>query len=168
MCACVSMKVEPSTAEHGFPRIYRVDEHTRHAINFLLAAIAGLFLFLTTLLLMRVLPHRGSLSGLFWGDITIAGGVLLLGSAYNKQVILYQDAIEVAGWFYSRKLNFAEIRGRRGSGGYRAALGYASMFVPLDSRKHPLSLPSSLRTDQFFRDWIFRTATISSSVNPPK
>jgi hypothetical protein len=93
------MDSEPSGAGQGFPRVYRVDERTRHAVNFLLVALGGLFLSLTVLYLAGVLRHRGSLGGLLWVDLTTVGPVVWLGSGYNKRVILHRDAIEVAGWF---------------------------------------------------------------------
>jgi hypothetical protein len=56
------MASKASPAHQGFPRVYRVDERTRHAVNFLLVAIGALFLSLTVLYLAGVLPHRGSLA----------------------------------------------------------------------------------------------------------
>jgi len=102
----------------------------------------------------RVSSHRSPARALILVDLGVVLIWVWLASSYEKRAILHRDAIEVAGWFYSRKLNFAEIRGRRGSGGSRGAFGYAYIFVPLDRRKRQLSLPPSLRTDQIFRDWI--------------
>lgn len=147
------MDSEPSGAGQGFPRVYRVDERTRHAINFLLVALGGLFPSLTVLYLAGVLRHRGSLGGLLWVDLIIVGLVVWLASGYNKRVILHRDAIEVAGWFYSRKLGFAEIRGRQTTANSRLP-GYAYMIVPSDISKRKLVLPRYLHTDQIFRDWI--------------
>lgn len=146
------MKSKQPADEHGFPRTYRVDARTRHAVNFLLFALTGLFLSIPVLQLARPLkpfPWRSII------PLYICWGLLLvwLGSGYNKRVILYSDAIEVVGWSYSRKLNFAEIRGRRGAGGWPRG-GYVYVFVPLDKSKRQLALIPFLHTDQFFRDWI--------------
>ena len=147
------MGSKPSAAGQGFPRVYRVDERTRQAVNFLLAAIAGLFLSLSVLYLAGVLRHRGSLGGLLWMDLMIVGLVVLLGSGYNKRAILHQDSVEVAGWFYSRKLDFAEIRGRQTTANSRFP-GYAYILLPSDTSKRKLVLPRYLHTDQVFQDWI--------------
>jgi hypothetical protein len=83
----------------------------------------------------------------------VVGLVLLLGSGYNKRAILHEDSIEVAGWFYRRKLNFTDIRGHQTTANSRLP-GYAYMLVPSDHSKRTLVLPRYLHTDQFFRDWI--------------
>jgi hypothetical protein len=145
----------PRLAEQGSRHVYRVKEPTRHAVNFFIVAVGGLFLSLTVLYLTRVLPYRGSLGGLLGADLIFAGIALFLGSGYNKRVILHADAIEVEGWFRSRKLSFADIRGRQTNASSMGAYGYAHIFVPRDDRKRKLAVPGSiLRTDQFFRDWI--------------
>ncbi len=148
------MRQEQTAGEQGFPRTYRVDARTRQAVNFLLVALAGLFLFFTVLQLARVGSRRSSLGDLIFVDGTIAAILVWLGSGYNKRVILHEDAVEVAGWFYSRRLNFAEIRGRQTSGSSRFPSGYAYIFVPFDEGKRKLVLPPYLHTDQIFRDWI--------------
>ncbi|SRR5579871_2388119 len=149
----LSMASKASPAHQAFPRVYRVDERTRHTVNFLLVAIAALFLSLTVLYWAEILPHRGSLGGLLWIDLMVVGLVLLLGSGYNKRAILNEDSIEVAGWFYRRKLNFTDIRGRQTTANSRLP-GYAHTLLPSDQSKRTLVLPIYLHTDQFFRDWI--------------
>jgi len=142
-----------SASEDGFPRIYRVDARTRRVVNMLLFVFAG-FLLSFTVLQGLGFPRKGPLGDLIVVDFIVAALVAWLGSSYNKRVILHRDAIEVAGWFHSRKLPFAEIRGRQTTGNSRLAFGYAYIFVPSDKRKRKLALPPSLHTDQFFRDWI--------------
>jgi hypothetical protein len=136
------------------PHIYRTDERTRHTVNFFLFALSGLFFSLTVLYATGVLHFRGSISGMLWVDLMMGMIVLFLGSGYNKRAILYEDSIEVAGWFYSRKLNFAEIRGRQTIANRGIYSGYAFMLVPSDNGIRKLVLPPYLHTDQFFRDWI--------------
>jgi hypothetical protein len=142
------MHSEQNDAEQDFPRVYRVDARSRRMVNMLLFVFAGFFLFLLVLLVRG----RGPLCDLIVVDLAVAALGAWLGSSYNKRVILCRDAIEVAGWFYSRKLHFVEIRGRQSISSSR--FGYAYIFVPSDSRKRILVLPPSLQTDQFFRDWI--------------
>lgn len=146
------MGLEQTAAEQGLPRIYRVDARTRHALNFLLVALTGLLLFFTVLQLTQ-LGSRSSLGDLAVVDGVFAAMLLWLGSGNNKRDILHGDAIEVAGWFYSRKLNFAEIRGRQTSAGSRIP-GYGYIFLPSDESKRRLALPPFLHTDQVFRDWL--------------
>jgi hypothetical protein len=141
------METETSVQRDDFPRVYRVDAGTRRAINMLLVLLAGLFL-LVTVLDARVL-HRGSLLGnVIFVAVGSAAIVTGLGSGYNKRVILHRDAIEVAGWFYSRRLSFSEIRGCWATGYSRSYV-----FVP-NNEKRGLALPPFLHTDKLFRDWI--------------
>ena len=148
------MRSEQISAEQGLPRVYRVDKRTRNAINFLLVALGSVFLFLTVIELARFGFQQGSFVHLILVDGTFTVMLLWLGSSYNKRVKLCEDAIEVAGWFYSRKLNFAEIRGRQTSANSRLPFGYAYIFVPFDEGKRKLVLPPFLHTDQIFRDWV--------------
>ena len=148
------MHPDPTIGENGLTHIYRVDERTRRAVNFFLVAIGALPFSMSVLYWGQLLPHRGSLGGLLCIDLFFGGLVIFLGSAYSKRVILREDSIEVAGWFYSRELTFAEIRGRQTTASARLPYGYGYIFVPTDNNKRKLALPSLLRTDQFFRDWI--------------
>jgi hypothetical protein len=147
-------------AEEGFPRVYRVDERTRKAVNFFTVAVGGLFLAVTALTLTGVLPHRGSLGGLFFTDLTIISILVTLGSFYNKRAILHRDSVEVAGWFYSRKLECTGIRGRQTSANSRLPYAYSYILVPSDPRERKLVLPHYLHTDEFFRNWIKRIPKI--------
>lgn len=140
--------------EQGFPRAYRVNERTRHSINFLLCALAGLFVFFTIMGLIQDRSRPSALAPLLIMDLAMAGLILWLSSSNNKRAVLHADAVEVTSWFYSRKLYFAEIRGRQTTANPRLPYGYAYIFLPTDSRKRKLFLPGRLQTDQFFRDWI--------------
>jgi hypothetical protein len=151
----------PRLDEQNSQRVYRVKEPERHAANFFIVAVGSLFLSLTFLFWAGVLPYgvshpdRGSLDALLGFCLVFAGIALFIGSGYNKKVILHADAIEVKGWFRSRKLSFVDIRGRQTNASSRSKYGYAYIFVPTDDRKRKLAIPGSmLHTDQFFRDWI--------------
>jgi hypothetical protein len=154
------MRSQQPTNGQLFPRTYRVDARTRHAINFLLVALTGLFLSLPLMELAHIGSRPASLRSITF--ILICGALLVawLASGYNKQVILKRDAIEVVGWFYHRRLSFAEIRGRRGASGFQGS-GYAYVLVPVDNSKRKLVLPPFLQTDQVFRDWIKTIPKIS-------
>jgi len=148
------MPSEQPTTEQRFPRSYRVDARARCLVNALLLAFTALFLYLTVRDLARVDLDGTSIGKLIVVDLAVALFATWLGSAYNKRVILHKDAVEVAGWLRSRKLSFAEIRGRQTSANSRLPLGYAHIFVPSDKSKRELVLPPFLQTDQIFRDWI--------------
>jgi hypothetical protein len=147
----------PLLAEQGFPLVYRVDERTRRGINFLLVVLAGLFLLFNIVGWTRGRSRPtslGELLSLIFVELTMPTLIVWLGSVNNKRVILQGDSIEVAGWFYSRKLYIAEIRGRQTTGSSRLPHGYAHVFLPSDTSKRKLALPPFLQTDQNFRAWI--------------
>ena len=91
-------------------------------------------------------PDRGSLDALLGFCLVFAGIALFIGSGYNKKVILHADAIEVKGWFRSRKLSFVDIRGRQTNASSRSKYGYAYIFVPTDDRKRKLAIPAACST----------------------
>ena len=69
-----------------------------------------------------------------------------------RRVILYEDAIEVAGWLSTRKLTRGEILGRRMSRNYGGGSYY--IVVPLDRSTSEMKLPPFLHTDELFRAWM--------------
>jgi len=74
----------------------------------------------------------------------------------HRRVILYEDSIEVAGWFSSRKLKRSEIRGYRHKG-LPARQAYGSNFYiifPADKSARVLRLPPFLHTDKDFFSWL--------------
>ena len=142
------------TPEQGFPRTYRVDVRTRHMVNGFLLLFVGFFVLLTAWQLMRTGSRPGSPRNLILGDVGVAILSAWLASSYNKRVILHQEAIEVAGWFCSRRLKFSEIRGWQTTGSSAWPSGYAYIFVPVDRGKRQLALPTFLHTDRSFREWL--------------
>ncbi len=141
-------------AEGEGPRIYRIDQRTRHAVNFCLIAMGGLFLTLSSLYLIGVLPYRGTIGGLLMDDLAIAGIGLFLGSGYNKRVILHRDSVEVVGWFRRRTMRFTEIRGRLIPAQWRLPYGYPYLLMGVGPESRKLALPRLLHTDEFFRAWL--------------
>ena len=141
------METELPVQEDYLPRIYRVDASTRRGINLLVFVLAALFLFDSAVLLRGFLHHSVSLGNLIFVVVCSPVVVGFLGTIINKRVILHRDTIEVAGWFYSRKLTFAEIRGY-------CPTRSSSYVLLLNTGKRGLALPPFLHTDQFFRDWI--------------
>lgn len=140
-----------------FPRAYGTDPRTRHSANVFVVAVSALFASLTVFGLLPNHPHDVSIRGLFLSDFVVGSFLVFIGSGFNKTAILYEDAIEVVSWFRSRRLKFAEIRGRRTTHKQR---GYVYVLMPLDG-KRALVLPAYLHTDQVFRDWITTIPKVS-------
>jgi len=149
-----SQSAELRATEQGFPRIYRMDARGLRVVNGFLLVFTSFFLFFTVRDLARFGFHSRIVENLIVVDSVVALWVALIGSTYNKRAILHQDTIEVGGWFYDRKLTFAEIHGRQTTGSSRIAFPYAYVLMPSDKNKRKLVLPGDLHTDQFFRDWI--------------
>lgn len=150
MSRAAKMHEDQIATAKGFPRAYQVNGSTRHSINFLLCALTGLFLFFAVMGLIQDRSRLSSVASFLIMDIVLGALVLVVGSANNKRVILRADALEVAGWFRSRKLYFTEIRGRQTTANPRSVYGYAHIFVPTDDRKRKLFVSSRLQTDQCF------------------
>lgn len=111
----------------------------------LLVVIGGFFLFS---IVLQIAGSHPPLHHQIVVDLVFVALATWTGSTYNRSVILHQDAIEVLGWFYSRKLFYAEIRSRQTTG------PYAYILLPSDKGKRKLVLPVDLDTDQIFQDWI--------------
>jgi hypothetical protein len=82
--------------------------------------------------------------------ISIVFSVLGMGAS-RRRVVLYEDAIEVTGWFSTRKMKRTEILGRRGRS---TPYGYRYTIVPTDANARPLFLPGNLDLDKYFSLWM--------------
>jgi hypothetical protein len=98
----------------------------------------------------RFMRHPLRLKTMLWMDFSAARFALLISSRANRKVILYQDAIEVCGWFSTRKLRRDEILGRRM--GPISAQGGGSYYiiVPADESAGELGLPPHMTVDKVF------------------
>jgi hypothetical protein len=73
----------------------------------------------------------------------------------HRQVILYEDGIEVSAWFSVRELKRSEILGRRmGKLAWQAGGGSFYIMVPTDKAARELRLPSFLHMDKDFFSWM--------------
>jgi hypothetical protein len=81
---------------------------------------------------------------------------LLLSSRVHRRVILHEDAIEVLGWFSTRKLKRSEILGYRlkGKSARQAVGGRFYIIIPSDMAARKLRLPSFLNVDKDFFSWM--------------
>ena len=138
----------------SYPRLYRVNSATRRAL-------IGFGIVLVSFgVLMSVLHIVGLMkTPLATGDVLtvvfFAAFAVWISSSVSRRVILYENSIEVVGWFSKRKLTREEIRGYR-IGRLAWQAGGASYFivVPLDAHTRELKLPAFLNYDKPFYAWI--------------
>jgi hypothetical protein len=139
-----------------YPLVYSVDARFRRASNAIALSPLALVISLGCL----------SLAGLTYKPVASSTLVVMffftglwavgLASPAHRRVVLYEDSIEVIGWFSSRKLRRSEILGRR-MGGTQSVYGPPHyVVVPADKTVRVLSLPPSLEMDKDFRSWMDR------------
>ena len=139
-----------------YPRVYSMDARTQRALDAIATAPLGLVIGISVLdvagLVYKALaPSALAAMGFF------AGICALLGYQHtHRRVILYEDAIEVSGWFSSRKLTRSEILGyrRKGMSAWQARGGNLYIIFPADKSARVLRLPSFLHTDKDFFSWM--------------
>jgi len=139
-----------------YPRVYSIDARTQRALDAVATAPLGLVIGISILdvagLVYKALaPSALAAMGFF------AGICALMGYQHtHRRVILYEDGIEVSGWFSSRKLKRSEILGYRHKGlsARQARGGNFYILVPADKSARVLRLPSFLHTDKDFLSWM--------------
>src|SRR5580692_3409261 len=96
-----------------YPRVYSIDARVRRAHRAIgiapLALIIAVSLLELTGLVIKPLPPSALLAMGFLGGLW----ALLVSRRAHRQVILYEDGIELSGWFSVRTLKRSEILGRR-------------------------------------------------------
>ncbi len=137
--------------EKQYPRTYQMDASTRRfyrgmAIVLFALAVAPLFH------LTGIIDGPRSHLALAVVEVAFLAIPVWISFLTARRVILYEDAIEVAGWLSTAKLRRDEILGRRMSRGYRG--GSYHVVVPLDRGARELKLPPFLHTDELFRAWM--------------
>jgi hypothetical protein len=141
-------------SETKYPRIYQTDRKTCLIVIRIFAFVFGFFLLVTIADVTGMVkdPPPLSLSLLANGFF-----LLLLAAAFyqrDRKVILYEDAIEVKGWFSTRKLRRGEILGlRMVTRGYPARVS-RYVITPTDGNAKQLVLPPFLDVDELFRSWM--------------
>lgn len=146
---------DENQSDHGFPRIYAMDKDARRTARALGIFLLALFLVLTLVDLLGWVRNPPPLYANVVGISGIAIIVIGLFLRVNQRVILYENAIEVNGWLFSRKLNRQEIRGWR-TGDLPKRIGGASYYilVPMNAGVRELRLPPFLQVDKHFQNWI--------------
>jgi hypothetical protein len=134
-----------------YPRTYRVNAGTRHFLNGLGILLVLFFALMTPLHILGVMKHPLGPLDLTLMDLLVAFGAAWMVMLVNRWVILYEDGIEVAGWFWKRTLRLDEIRGRRmGKTPKRAGASSYYIILPVDKGKRELKLPPFLDVDRIF------------------
>jgi hypothetical protein len=142
-------------SQSSFPRQYRLDASMLYFFN-------GFPIFLVALFgVMTVLHLRGFMARpLAPFDLALMDSLVALFAIWgiswvNRRIILFEDAIQVSGWWSNRRLSREEIQGYR-IGNLPIQYGGSSYYiiVPVDSKKSDLRLPPFLQTDSTFHSWI--------------
>jgi hypothetical protein len=139
----------PGSDPSVYPRIYRISAGWKFFLLLLGLALAGGGAFL-----MWKQPGTPKDAVAF----IIIGGVMLLAGAYIlidtmlSKVILYADAIELHDTWKTRRLERADIKGRRTTEGGHA--NTTIVFIPHDPAKKKLKLPMIIKSDMTLQLWI--------------
>jgi hypothetical protein len=143
-------------AQKQYPRVYSVDARTRRAYE--AAGLAPLALIIAVGLLDAVGLVSKAVYPLPLLVFAVLAGLyaLFVFRWARRQVILYEDGIELLGVFSSRKLKRSEILGRRmgGTDPRNAHGGSHYVIVPVNKPERELRLPAYLNVDKDFRSWI--------------
>jgi hypothetical protein len=138
-----------------YPRAYSVDARTRHAIDAVAVAPLSLVIAVSLLQLAGLTNKVRTPFALFAMGILAVLYALVLSRSAHQRVILYEDGIEVLGWFSARKLKRSEILGRQmGGTGPRNVHGAFYIIVPTDKAARELRLPRFLHMDKEFFSWM--------------
>lgn len=143
--------------EHPSPysRTYTIDANKLRALDAIATIPVALIIALSLLQLAGLVARPISPSNLVAAALIAS---LLTVAAWNlnhRRVLLYQDGIAVRSWVSSRKLNRAEIVGRRmGRLAWQAGGGSFYIIVPFDSSRGELGFPPFLHLDRDFFEWI--------------
>ena len=99
--------------QHGGPHIYRVKQTTRRFLYGLSLLLVAFFFVMTVVHLEGFMRRPLSLSQLIAIDSFFTLFALLVCANASRRVLVYENAIEVAGWLSTRKLLRQDILGRR-------------------------------------------------------
>ena len=140
-----------------YPRTYTVDARTRRDLDAIAVALPALFICIIGLYFVGIVPKNNNISlpdllaiGLVLGLFAFLG----ISRTHRRVVVLYEDGIEVLGWFSARRLKRSEILGRRmGYAGPRFGPAFY-IIVPVDRSARVMALPSALHVDKDFHSWM--------------
>jgi hypothetical protein len=152
----VPMKIEKDERSPcEFPLTYQMDASTRRVLNGLAISIPVLLLIISGFNLAGVFQRRTAPI-----DLACMNGLSLVlwiwvGAFTNRRVTLYDDAIEMTGWFSRRRLERKDILGyRMGRLAWQAGGSSYYVIVPSTKNLRELALPPFLHADKAFLAWI--------------
>ncbi len=139
--------------QNAYPLTYQMEPSSRWFINVFLGGVTLFFFVTTTRHFIGVMeqPVGPQLLWMLFVNVFLVAFFFWIALRTNRRVILHEDAIEVAGWLSTRRLQRAEILGRRTATG-RGGSSY--IIVPRDKNMRELLLPPSLKVDNLFLSWM--------------
>jgi hypothetical protein len=141
-----------------YPCTYTVEARVRRDLDAIAISWPTVFVCMAALHLVGITPKNNNVTLFDLLTIVFATGlVAVFGIGHtHSRVVLYQDAIEVLGWFSSRRLQRSEILGYRLVGlSARQAMGAPYyIIIPVDRTARNLILPSCLHVDKDFHSWM--------------
>ncbi len=144
----------PTHFPFEYPRTYRVDTTARHFMIGFGIFLVSLGLFMSVLHVLGIMKRPFAANDAV-ADIFFVCLAILISSRVSRRVIVYDNAIEVVGWFSRRKIMREEIQGyRMGRLPKQAGASYYYIIVPLDEHARELKLPPFLHYDKPFLAWI--------------
>jgi hypothetical protein len=146
-----------------YPRAYSVDARTRRALDAVAMAPVALVIAVSLLDLAGLVNKALTPFVLFGMGFFAVLCALLLSRSAHRRVVLYEDSIEVSGWFSARKLKRTEILGRRlGGTDPRNIHGSFYIIVPTDKDARELRLPRFLHVDKDFFSWMDKIPSVNN------
>lgn len=138
----------PGSDTSVYPRTYKVSAGWKF---FLL--LVGLALLSGGAFLMwkQPGPPKNAVFFIIIGGISAVAGLYTIIDTILSKVVLHADAIELHDSFRSRRLERADIKGRRALEG---GLMNTIVFIPHDPARKKLKLPMIIRTDMTLQLWI--------------
>jgi hypothetical protein len=137
-----------------YPSVYLIEDRNRRAFNAIAIAPLAIIIAVSILDLAGLTNNAFTPFGLFAAGFLSALYAIVISGIGHRQVILYEDSIEVRGWFSARKLKRDEILGRRmGGTDPRGVWGSHYILVPVDQNARVLHLPR-VHVDKDFFSWM--------------
>jgi hypothetical protein len=144
-------------------RTYQTDASARRFMKSVGMLLVVFFLAMTPVHLLGLMRHPIPPLQLALVDAGVIVFAIWMFAAADRRVVVHENAIEVAGWFSTCRLNRNEILGRRmGRVPKRAGGSSFYIIVPVDSRRPELKLPPLLHVDRYFDSWIAKIPEITS------
>ena len=142
----------PDSDASLYPRTYRISLGWRIFLQLFGLAVIGLGVFLC----WKYFYDPGKAAAVFasLGPLALLLGFYIFIDTGLSKIVLYADAIEMHDVRAPRRLERAEIKGRKliqtGQAG-----GDAILFIPVDPARKKIRLPLIVKTDAILMQWIY-------------